>query len=290
MVLALVAATLQDDSLRLPIPGPGTVHVAPGQIVETATGKVVTPDDVAKSARGKAWVFLGENHATTAHQNLHAAIIDALARDGRNVAVGLEMLQRPKQGALDAWVRGDLLRTQFIKEGDWIAQWGYGFRFYDPIFTVCRDRKIPMVGLNVPRDWVRSVGRGGFAALSPEAKSQLPATMSLDNASHKQVFISLIGGHPMAGPRGDNMYAAQVLWDEGMADTAIKYTDAHPRPNSVFVVLAGSGHVMYRQGINYRVSKRGKGDGITVVMAQSDVAIDVSKGLGDFVFVSAPQK
>ena len=89
------------------------------------------------------------------------------------------------------------------------------------------------------------------------------------------------------GPSGNNIYAAQVLWDEGMADTALKYLDAHkPDSRTVFVVIAGAGHVMYRQGINYRIERRHGGEGITVVMAESSGPITISNGLADFVFVS----
>jgi uncharacterized iron-regulated protein len=77
-----------------------------------------------------------------------------------------------------------------------------------------------------------------------------------------------------------------VLWDEAMADTALKYLEVH-RPNSrtVFVVIAGSGHVMYGQGINYRIAKRHGGEGITVVMADSNEPLPVSNGIGDFMMV-----
>ena len=91
----------------------------------------------------------------------------------------------------------------------------------------------------------------------------------------------------MTGPTGEHIYSAQVLWDEGMADTALKYLGAHkPNSRTVFVVIAGSGHVMYGQGINYRIAKRKGGDGITVVMAESDEPMSVSNGLADFVMVS----
>ena len=281
---------LQSDPMHLNIGTPGDVAVSPGQIVSTESGKEVTPADIARAARGKAWVFLGENHATAPHQNLHAAVIEALVKDGRHVVVGMEMMTRPKQASLDAWVHGDLLRTQFIDQGEWKTQWGYPFKYYEPIFEVCRDNHVPMVALNVPRDWVRQVGRGGFAGLDTKAKADLPAEMSLDNKNHRDVFTALIGGHPMAGPRGENMYAAQVLWDEGMADTAIKYRAKFADKDTVFVVMAGSGHVMYRQGINYRIAKRNQGDGVTVVMGQANTSVKVSKGLGDFVFISPESK
>jgi uncharacterized iron-regulated protein len=165
---------------------------------------------------------------------------------------------------------------------DWKGQWGYDFSYYRPIFDTVQRFKLPLVGLNVPRDWVRTVGKGGFQAMKPNDRSQLPSEINLDNADHKMVFDSLMGGHSMS----PNIYSAQVLWDEGMADTAVKYLSAN-RPNSrtVFVVIAGSGHVMYRQGINYRVARRKAGDGITVVMLDSNEPVSVSNGIADFVMV-----
>ena len=118
--------------------------------------------------------------------------------------------------------------------------------------------------------------------MKPEDRAQLPKEISLDNADHKMVFDSLMGGHAMS----PNIYSAQVLWDEGMADTALKYLDTHhPNRRTVFVVIAGSGHVMYRQGINYRITKRHGGEGVTVVMIDSNEPVPVANGIGDFVIV-----
>jgi uncharacterized iron-regulated protein len=288
LLLGALIATIQSDPMQLKIGPAGSTACAVNQITSIPSGKMATPDDIAIAADGKKWVFLGENHATAPHQQLHADVIAALVKRGRKVMVGLEMLTRPKQTPLDQFWKGESLRSQFLKDGDWKGQWGYGYNFYSPIFEVCRTHRVPMVALNVPRDWVRTVGQKGFAGLTPEQTKELPSTMALDNANHRAVFASLMGGHPPTGPRGENIYAAQVLWDEGMADSAIKAREG--KDCDVFVVLAGSGHVMYRQGINYRVAKRGQGDGITVVMTQSDTAVEASNGVGDFVYVTAPTK
>jgi hypothetical protein len=45
---------------------------------------------------------------------------------------------------------------------------------------------------------------------------------------------------------------------------------------------------MYGRGINLRIQRRRGGDGLTLVMLQSDKPVEVSKGVGDFVFVSKP--
>jgi uncharacterized iron-regulated protein len=224
---------------------------------------------------------------------MEAEVIAALVGSGRRVIVGLEMYQRGKQSWLDQWVAGSISESDFLDRSDWKGQWGYDFSFYRPVFQVSRDNSVPVVGLNVTRDWVRSVGRQGLAGLPPEAKNELPANIDLGNKDHRAMWDAMLGGsgHPMTGPSIENMYSAQVLWDEAMSDTAIKYLDRSPKDaNTVFVVIAGSGHVLYKQGINWRVSKRKAGDGITVVMVQSDGPATVARGIADFVYVTPEQK
>lgn len=289
----LFALHAQNDPNRLPIGTKGESSVGVGQIYDLNGQKRATVQDIVNAARNKRFVFLGENHATTDHQQMEAEVIAALVGSGRHVVVGLEMYQRPKQDWLNQWTQGSIAESDFLDKSDWKGQWGYDFAFYRPVFQVVRDNSLPLIGLNVPRDWVRAVGKQGFAGLSSEAKADLPGDMDLGNKDHRSVFNAMIGGgtHPMTGPSFDNMYSAQVLWDESMADTAIKYLDKAPKDSkTVFVVIAGSGHVIYKQGINWRIAKRKAGDGITVVMVQSDGPATVSRGVGDFLYVTQEQK
>lgn len=255
-------------------------------IVNLGTGKAATAEDIAQTADRHSYVFLGENHATKPHQDLQAEVIKALVARGRRVVVGLEMYTRPKQDWLDQWSAGTLPEADFLEKSEWKTQWGFAFDFYRPVFTVAKDKRLPMVALNVPRDWVRQVGRRGLAALTTEQRLQLPGEIYLENKGHRMVFDGLMGGHPMTGTQGDNIYAAQVLWDEGMADTAIKWMERYGDDKTVFVVIAGAGHVMYRQGINYRINRRTKKQGITVVMGQAKESTLVARGLGDFVYIT----
>ncbi|MFI5386399.1 MAG: ChaN family lipoprotein [Fimbriimonadales bacterium] len=286
-----LALQAQTDPNRLPIGQKGEATVPVGQIYDLNHQRRSTVQDIVEAAKGKRFVYLGENHATTDHQQMEAEVIAALVGSGRHVVVGMEMYQRPKQSWLDQWSNGSVSETDFLEQSDWKGQWGFDFSFYRPVFQVVRDNSLPLIGLNVPRDWVRAVGKQGFAGLPDDAKADLPPNMDLGNKDHRAMFDALIGGggHPMAGM--ENMYAAQVLWDEAMSDTAIKYLDKAPKDSkTVFVVIAGSGHVEYKQGINWRVAKRKAGDGITVVMVQSNEPATVSRGLGDFVYVTPEQK
>lgn len=246
-------------------------------------------------ARKYKFVFLGELHTQAEHHQVQAQVIDALAKDGRNVVVGFEMFTRPVQPNLAPWSMGWWTKEEFIEKADWKGQWGFDFSLYEPIFNVVREHKLPMVALNVPRDWVRAVGRGGPSALTEEQKRELPA-LNLNNKDHKRVFFSLIGGHPEgASTQMENMYAAQVLWDEGMADTAIKWIEnkygsvKNMSNNVVFVILAGSGHGLYKQGINWRIKQRTGLDSLTLNMFEGEPR-QVSRGIADFAYLAPTPK
>ncbi len=278
------------DPNLLPIGRPGTISVKVGELRSTQSGALGTADTVAAAADGHRFVYLGELHDNPDHHKMQAAIIEALAKRGRNVIVGFEMFTRPVQENLNGWTLGWWSEEQFIEKSDWKKQWGFDFGLYRPIFEATKKYKLPMVALNVPRDWVRQVGRQGFDALSADIKSQVPP-IDLTNKDHRSIFGALMGGHPPTGPQGENIYAAQVLWDTGMADTALKYLADYPQTsNTVFVVVAGAGHVMYGQGINYRVWKRTGEKGITMMAVEGTSSETVSKGIGDFVYMAVAPK
>lgn len=292
--VGLALALTQDgpNPNNLPIGSAGTLLVQAGRITSMKSGEAVSAEGIAKAADGKRFVFLGEQHATAPHQLLEANVIEALVRRGRKVVVGLEMYTRPKQSFLNQWTDGRLTEEDFLTLSDWKGQWGFPFAFYRPVFDVVRKDKLPFLALNVPRDWVRSVGKGGFAALTAEQKAQLPADMSLDNAQHRQVFDAMMGGHPgMSDEVMKNIYSAQVLWDEGMADTIAKDIAVREKDSKiVYVVIAGSGHMMYGQGINFRLQRRGLGTGLNVAMISETDAVTIAKGIADFVYVSPKLK
>jgi uncharacterized iron-regulated protein len=280
----LILSMFQVNVYQLPIGSQKKVAVRSGQIVETKSNHHVSVLDIAKVCEGYSFVYLGETHTDAEAHRRQSEIINALVDQGRNVIVGFEMLQRPKQFALDLWSLGKLTEGEFLEKSDWKQQWGFDFGLYRPIFEVVRKNRLRAVALNIPRDWVRAVGRGGIAALPEDAKDKVPE-LDLSNNDHKALFHALMGGHPESGS-SENIYAAQVLWDEAMADSAIRYLQSVVvNPKTVFVVVAGNGHVMYHQGINYRVEKRTKLRGITVVMLPmpSDGTLFVNQGIADFV-------
>jgi uncharacterized iron-regulated protein len=286
-MLIAVLAIAQTDPYLLEVNGAGTIPVEQG-LYHAKTGRAATLQDLVAAAKDVRFVFVGESHDQADHHKFQAAVVQALHDAGRDVVVGFEMFTRDNQPNLAPWTTGRWTKEQFVENANWKSQWGFDFALYEPIFDAVRKDRLPMVALNVPRDWVRTVGRQGLAALTEEQRKWVPDPY-LGNDGHKAVFTALMGGHPMTGPQGDNIYAAQVTWDEGMATSALDYMATRPNRNAVMVVVAGSGHMMYGQGINYRITRKTGEPTLDVMCLTSDGPREVSKGLGHFVFVSKGQ-
>ncbi len=193
------------------------------------------------------------------------------------------MFTRDNQGSLGGWPDGRWTREEFIEKSAWKTQWGFDFELYAPIFEASRKHGLPLVALNLPRDWVRRIGRGGPGVLTPEEARWAP-DIDTDVPDHLKLFTAMIGGHPLEGDRGRNMHAAQVSWDEGMAQTAHEWALRETGPNRVMVIIAGSGHTMHGLGINLRLKRKGWPSLHALCITGSEPR-KAARGIADFVWM-----
>ena len=284
MIASFIAAAVEDvDTLSLPIGKPGTATVGQGWY-DLNSAKASNVDEFAASCDGVRFVLVGESHDNPDHHKAQAAVISALVKRGRDVTVGFEMFTRDNQKSLAGWTLGKYSQEEFIEKSSWKTQWGFDFNLYKPIFDVVKENRLPMVALNLPREWVRRVGRNGLGALTDAEKKWAP-NIDTTNKDHRSIFSSMMGGHGAISPATENTYAAMVAWDEGMATTAADWMSARTSSKAVMVIVVGMGHTLYNQGINYRLMKKGF-DSRTAVCFESNSPRKVSNGLADFVFVS----
>ena len=145
---------------------------APPRLLDLRSLKEVTLAETLPRLAGADLVLVGESHGTAAHHGAQLAVIRALHESGDAVCVGLEMFQRREQSVLDRWVGGGMSEGEM--EAAFLRNWGVEWPAYREVFLYCRDRGIPMAGLNVPREITRKVARQGFGALTPEEIGLLP--------------------------------------------------------------------------------------------------------------------
>lgn len=240
LVLVLVLLALGSGFGRCP-PAAG----AAGQVLFRLSDRKAIPlREAVADWKSVKVVLVGEQHNEKKHHEIQLEVIKALHDNGLPLAVGVEMFRRESQEILDSWVRGTLAETAFIKA--YYDNWGGPWPLYADIFLFAREKKIPLIGLNVSRELTRQVAEGGFASLSETQRKELPPVSCAVGEDYRQFIrraMDLSGQHH----RNFNFFCeAQLLWDAAMAWHTVQYLKSNPQ--QMVVILAGNGHA-WKPGI-----------------------------------------
>lgn len=237
-------------------------------------------------------VYLAETHDRLIDHQAQLEIVQQLFQGGGADALALEMFQRPFQAVLDAYLAGTLDEAALVAGSEYEQRWGFPWAYYAPLLQFAKAQALPVLALNTPTEVTRQVARAGLESLTPEQQRSIPALSEIDlsNAAYRRQLAALFaqahGGHGVALDF-DNFWAAQVLWDETMAEGIAEYRQAHP--DDQIVVLAGQGHLVYGYGIPDRVARRlGPSVIQKTVLLNPDSVQQQAQGIADYFWFSAP--
>ena len=205
-------------------------------------------------------VYLGETHDSSQDHQNQLKVIQELYKNNPKIAIGMEMFQRPFQEVINQYIAGKITESELVTKTEYKERWGFDWELYAPILRFAKEKKIPVLALNTPREISRKVSKEGIEKLTDAEKKLIPPVteIRLDNIAYRQMILKAFEQHQSAGHGNSNsanrFFLAQVLWDETMADGIAKFVKANP--DSQVVVLAGQGHVVYGYGIPSRVERR----------------------------------
>ena len=205
-------------------------------------------------------IYLGETHDQEADHQAQLMIIEKLYEHQPQLAIGLEMFQRPFQQFLDQYVAGELTESELKKQTEYQQRWGFPWKYYAQILQFAQAKHLKLLALNTPAEITRKVARHGLESLTPSEWQYLPPQDEIrtDNLSYRQLLFQVYQQHhqtaEISSPNFERFFLAQVLWDETMADAIVKFI--RENPDQRVVVLAGNGHISYGYGIPERVQRR----------------------------------
>ena len=297
----------QAPDLARPVPNPVPVTEVPAieldfskdgfAYVDGITGRPLQQEDVFQRARQSDVILVGERHDDEQDHLLQAAVIRAVGGEDVRLGVGFEMVERTRQQTLERFSRGEIDIDGLYAALSWEDTWGFDAELYRPIWDAVRAVNARPVALNAPRTLVRAVARQGIDALSDEEKAQLPE-MDLGDEVHRANVKGAFQMHHHAAVSEEGFerfYAAQVLWDETMAQELVRALDG----GALRVVgLAGNGHVEGYRGIPQRIlRRRPKARVMTIVPVhvEEDSSLHertreaVAERAGDVLVIQAPR-
>lgn len=227
-------------------------------IVATSDGAELTPAQIVERLQGVRLLLIGESHTSMDFHRVQDRVVRALQDSGRRVLIGLEMFPVTEQASLDRWNDGSWSEDEFVMNSEWYRHWGYNWLYYRDIFQTARAGNSPMYAVNAPRANVSAVRRKGFDGLTEEERTGIPPHVDTDNEDHFTLFRAYFDDEEedesthtagMTDEQWQAMFAAQCTWDGAMAWNAVQALEADDDPNSIMVVIVGSGHVAYGLGI-----------------------------------------
>ncbi len=268
-----------------------TINVSAGKIYSAREGSYISFQKMIKEMKESEFIYVGETHNSLPMHDIQSKIIQALYEQDRNLSIGLEMFPVSFQEALNKWSMAILSQDEFIRESRWYVNWNFNFGFYEKIFELAKNNKIPLYALNAPRAIIRKIRMKGWSKLSEDEKKAVPKP----DVSHEEhrvlirtIFESMELPHQMKGGDLDmvfeGLYRAQSAWDEVMAFNALQ---SREREGRKMVVLAGSGHLLYNLGINRRAYEKNRlplKTVICVVIPEGKKSIKVTRSLADYVW------
>ncbi|KPZ62824.1 ChaN family lipoprotein [Pseudoalteromonas sp. P1-7a] len=196
-------------------------------------------------------ILVGEWHTHPGVHLFQAALFEQLSKSNKRTALSLEQFSRADQPILNQYVKGEIGEQYLI---DNTQAWPNYKSDYRPLIELAKANNSDVIAANAPKNIVTCIGRQGGSYLNKLDETQqsyIASTIDTSPSDYKQRFMASM--HHGTASQNENYYAAQVTWDETIAESIVNYLNNH---NGTRVMhIAGDFHVKNGEGIA-RVIKR----------------------------------
>lgn len=317
--LALVAGLISAYA-TVPLAHESTEHncAVIGSWIDPITGDTQAYDQTIEAAAASDIVMLGEVHPHVEHHRWQLATISALHGRRPDMVLGFESFPRAVQPALDRWTAGELSEDGFLEETNWPKNWGFDPELYLPMFHFARLHQVPMIALNVERDFVSRIRDEGLENIPEDERRGLtepktPSDAYLDSLAETfSQHLDIRGGEGSEGdeaaedqgaetaddtsstpddikddPRFQRFVKVQTTWDRAMAQALAEASKSSQSP--LVVGVLGSGHLERGFGVPYQLQDLGIEDATVFMPVAPAESCDAYKEeVADALFVLPP--
>lgn len=236
------------------------------QVIRTATGKIVTLEDIVNQNPDTDVFIIGEAHNNYQCHTFQRDFIETLYKKYPKIIVGFEFFWREDNELLEQWRNDRITEDELIKKTGWYKRGAQHYGYTRLIMDVLKKYRVKTIGLNIPRSILRTVSRKGFDKLSADEKKLFP-TINIPNPEHEYFIKSIFGTFAAQVPMWfKNIYAAQRSWDVVMAESMRQTLAKKEYKDYKGIIIAGGNHVVYKLGIPFRYKKADRKAKITTIV------------------------
>ena len=254
------------------------------QILDLASGSVVSFDLLMDRASTEEVICVGENHDDPAHHLIETQILQGLFARDPSLTMAMEFFQQDQQGVLDKYTLGNMSEEEFLEEINWEKTWGFPYYFYRPLLLAAKQHGTRILALNAPRQIVKKVARGGLSALTEDERKEIPQDIDLSNQSHRDYVREVYELHEQGDLKSfEFFYQAQCVWEETMARNIAEFLKTH---DERVLVFSGNGHIVRKFGIPDRVQRRRPVSVVTIMPFSLRKTVTLERDMADFLWLT----
>ncbi|ELB2784774.1 ChaN family lipoprotein [Vibrio alginolyticus] len=205
-------------------------------------------------------ILIGEWHTHAGVHRFQTDMLKQLTSYDRSLALSMEQFTRDKQPVVDAYLRGEIGEQYLMKQAN---AWPNYESDYRPLVEFAKQKNLPVIAANAPKSIVRCIGRQGLDyinKLDDDQRMFIAQAINTGSSPYKEKFMaSMHHGKP---EQTEKQFAAQVTWDETMAESIVSYLDDNPGAQIFHV--AGKFHT--EQGLGTAASILSRNPSLKVVV------------------------
>ena len=226
----------------------------PARLVVTSSDVLTTVPDAAAALASADVVVLGELHRSPAVHAMHHDLLAALHERRPNLVIAMEMFERDTQTVLLQYLAGLVAEDTFLAAA---RPWPGYASDYRPVVEFAKQHGLLVLAANAPHQLVSRVAREGIGSVAGADGVARETTAPEDE--YWDAFVADLGDDAAHGHGSlPNLYAAQCLRDDTMAETVVDHLRSRravgDRP--LCVLICGRGHSDYGRGAVARIRSR----------------------------------
>ncbi|MFM2640176.1 ChaN family lipoprotein [Vibrio chagasii] len=197
-------------------------------------------------------ILIGEWHTHSAIHRFQTDFLKARQSTSSNIALSMEQFTRKHQDTLNQYLSGEIGEQVLISQA---AAWPNYESNYRALVEFAKANDLDVIAANAPKPFVQCIGRKGLPyleQLSSEQRDWVATEVNIGDSPYKDKFMASM--HHGTPEQTEKQFAAQVTWDETMAESIVDYLTTNPDKQVIHV--AGKFHTEGGLGTAASISRR----------------------------------
>ncbi|MCY9827434.1 ChaN family lipoprotein [Vibrio chagasii] len=217
-------------------------------------------------------ILIGEWHTHSAIHRFQTDFLKARQNADSNIALSMEQFTREHQDTLNQYLNGEIGEQVLISKA---AAWPNYESDYRALVEFAKANDLDVIAANAPKPFVQCIGRKGLPyleQLSSEQRDWVATEVNIGDSPYKEKFMASM--HHGTPEQTEKQFAAQVTWDETMAESIVDYLATNPDKQVIHV--AGKFHTEGGLGTAASISRRNPDLKVAIITPVESLSSDSS--------------